>query len=205
MRIDDHDDIDIDLSRHRGSRIPGMLVIGAALGVALIAAWVFAPMLLSRDATATGGLFARAKPRPAAQEQAPAPLLASAPATPVVSAAPPVADTRPPASTDDQAAAPAAPAVAETTAPGIASSSEAATAAGANGEPSWKRTSGRNMNCQRRAVASRCQETARQGDVRGDARTLLGDGLLGDLNKNFLAGLQQVRDDWQIRGLRCAA
>jgi len=116
MRIDDHDDdIDIDLSRHRGSRIPGMLVIGAALGVALIAAWVFAPILISRDSAVTGGLFARAKPRPA--EQAPAPMMASAQATPVVPAAPTVADTAPPAPADAQAAAPVAPAApAETTA-----------------------------------------------------------------------------------------
>ena len=117
MRIDDHDDI--DLSRHRGSRIPGMLVIGAALGVALIAAWVFTPILISRDSAATGGLFARAKPRPPAQEQAPAPMLASAQAAPTVPTAPPAANTPPPAASEDQAASaapPAAPAVAETTA-----------------------------------------------------------------------------------------
>ena len=119
MRIDDHDDL--DLSRHRGSRIPGMLVIGAALGVALIAAWVVTPILISRDSAATGWLFARAKPRPAAQEQAPAPMLASAQATPVTApTAPPAADPAPPASTEDQAAAPsptaATPAVADTTA-----------------------------------------------------------------------------------------
>src|SRR5579871_1310279 len=117
MRIDDDHD-DIDLSRHRGSRIPGMLVIGAALGVALIVAWVFTPILISRDSAATGGLFARAKPRPA--EQAPAPMLASTQAVPTAPAAPPLADSTPPASTGDQAAAPAAPssapAVAETTA-----------------------------------------------------------------------------------------
>ncbi len=35
------------------------------------------------------------------------------------------------------------------------------------------------------------QEAARQGDVRGDARALLGDGLLGDLNQNLLAGLSR--------------
>ena len=49
------------------------------------------------------------------------------------------------------------------------------------------------------------QEAAGQGDVRGDARALLGDGLLGDLDQNLLAGLEQVADDGQIGGLHGAA
>ena len=39
----------------------------------------------------------------------------------------------------------------------------------------------------------------------GDARALLGDGLLGDLDQNLLAGLQKVGDDGQIGGLYGAA
>src|ERR1700753_1090398 len=49
------------------------------------------------------------------------------------------------------------------------------------------------------------QKASRQRDVAGDARALLGDWFLGDLNQNFLAGLQQVRNDRQIRSLRCTA
>jgi hypothetical protein len=49
------------------------------------------------------------------------------------------------------------------------------------------------------------QEAAGQGDVRGDAGALFGDGLLGDLNQNLLAWLQEVGDDGQVGGLRGAA
>ena len=45
------------------------------------------------------------------------------------------------------------------------------------------------------------QEASRQGDMRSNARALFGDGLLGDLNQNLLAGLEQVADDGQVRGL----
>ena len=45
------------------------------------------------------------------------------------------------------------------------------------------------------------QEAARESDVRSDARALLGDGLLGDLDQNLLAGFEQVADDGQIGGL----
>jgi hypothetical protein len=46
------------------------------------------------------------------------------------------------------------------------------------------------------------QEAAGQGDVRGDARALLGDGLLGDLNQNLLAGLS--RSEMMGRSEVCA-
>ncbi len=49
------------------------------------------------------------------------------------------------------------------------------------------------------------QEAAGQSDVRGDARALLGDGLLGDLNENLLAGLEQVADGGEVGGLHGAA
>jgi hypothetical protein len=99
MRNDDHDEI--DLSRQRASRLPGILVIVAALGVALIAAWVFTPILMSKDSAATAGLFNKTKPRPAAPEQPPAPALASAQSTPVAPAAPKPETA---AATDDQTA-----------------------------------------------------------------------------------------------------
>lgn len=98
MRIDDHDEI--DLSQHRASRLPVVLVIVAALGVALTAAWVFTPMLMSKDSAATAGLFSRAKPHTSAPDQPAAPTLA-------MPAAQPEPDTT--ASTDSRTAAPAAP------------------------------------------------------------------------------------------------
>ena len=49
------------------------------------------------------------------------------------------------------------------------------------------------------------QKASGQRDVAGDARALLGDRLLGDLNQDFLAWLQQVTDDRQIGGLHGAA
>ena len=107
MRNDDIDEI--DLSRHRPSRLPGMLIIGAALGVALIAAWFFAPILMSKDSAATASLLSAPK------ERAAGPALASAQAT---SLAPPVAETPTTAVAEDPApAAPPSPARApETTA-----------------------------------------------------------------------------------------
>ena len=49
------------------------------------------------------------------------------------------------------------------------------------------------------------QEAAGESDVRGDARALLGDGLLGDLDQNLLAGLEQIADGGQIGRLHGAA
>ncbi len=49
------------------------------------------------------------------------------------------------------------------------------------------------------------EEAAGERDVRGDARTLLGDGLLGDLDQNLLAGLEQLADGGEIGGLHGAA
>ena len=45
------------------------------------------------------------------------------------------------------------------------------------------------------------QEAAGQGDVRGDACALLGDGLLGDLAEDLLTGLEQVRDGGEVGAL----
>jgi protein TonB len=105
MRDDDHDDI--DLSRHRPSRLPGILVITAALGVALIAAWVFTPLLLSKDSAVTASLFSKAKPQTPPQVQPPAPTLAAAQPTPVAPAPQPEPDTTASVPSDDnQTAAP---------------------------------------------------------------------------------------------------
>ena len=49
------------------------------------------------------------------------------------------------------------------------------------------------------------EEAAGKRDVRGDARALLGDGLLGDLNENLLTGLEQLTDGRKIGGLHGAA
>ena len=49
------------------------------------------------------------------------------------------------------------------------------------------------------------QEAAGEGYVRGDARALLGNGLLGDLDQNLLVGLEQVADDGEIGHLHGAA
>jgi len=97
MRSDDSDEI--DLSQHRSSRLPGLLVIGAAIGVALIAVWVLAPILMPKESAATASASS-AKPRPAAPQA-----LASAqspPAAPTTDTTATVA-----APTDDAAAAPA--------------------------------------------------------------------------------------------------
>ncbi len=45
------------------------------------------------------------------------------------------------------------------------------------------------------------EEAAGERDVAGDARALLGDGLLGDLHEDFLARLEQVADGGQVHGL----
>ena len=49
------------------------------------------------------------------------------------------------------------------------------------------------------------QEASRQRDVAGDARALLADGLLGNLDQNLLAFLQQVADGGQVGGLHGSA
>ena len=102
MRNDDHDEI--DLSRHQASRLPAVLVIVAALGVALIAAWFFTPILMSKDSAVTAALFSKVKSRAPAQDQpAAAPIVASAAPT-----AQPEPDTIATASIDNRSAAPAA-------------------------------------------------------------------------------------------------
>jgi cytoskeletal protein RodZ len=103
MRNDDHDEI--DLSQHRASRLPVVLVIVAALGVALAAAWVFTPMLMSKDSAATAGLFSKTKPQTPAPDQPAAPKLASAQSMP---APQPEPNTTATASIDNPSAAPAA-------------------------------------------------------------------------------------------------
>jgi hypothetical protein len=104
MRNDDIDDI--DLSRHRRSRLPGLLVIGAAISVALIAAWIFTPILMSKDSAATTSQLSTPKARVPARDQAPA--LASVQATPVEPAADTTVAADDPASPSVPGAAPAA-------------------------------------------------------------------------------------------------
>jgi hypothetical protein len=121
MRNDD--EFDIDLSRHRSSRIPRVVLILSTLGILLIAAWVFAPNLMpnlmTNYAAVMARLFEGPKPHPAAQEQPAAPTVASAQATPAATpaataAAPAASEAAPPpvttaaAATDDQASPPAA-------------------------------------------------------------------------------------------------
>ncbi len=102
MRNDDIDEL--DLSRHRPSRWPGLMVVGAAVGVALIAAWIITPLLMSRDTPPPAGLLpAPAPPATAANEPPAMTTVAAAEASPVAS--------------DDPASLPpsaAPPAVAET-------------------------------------------------------------------------------------------
>jgi hypothetical protein len=105
MRNDDDLD-DIDLSRHRPSRLPGLLVIGAAVGVAAVAAWIVTPLLMSKDSAATTSLLSAPKARAAApkdQAKDQAPILAAAAATP----AEPAANTTAAAAADEPATAPA--------------------------------------------------------------------------------------------------
>ena len=45
------------------------------------------------------------------------------------------------------------------------------------------------------------EEATGEGDVRGDARTLLGDRLLGDLDEELLPGLEQIADGGEVGGL----
>jgi len=99
MRNDDIDEI--DLSRHRPSRLPGVLIIGAAIGVALIAAWFFAPILMSKDSATTASLL----PAPKARTAGPA--LASAQAPVLAAEATAAAAPQDPAPTPAPAAAPA--------------------------------------------------------------------------------------------------
>src|ERR1017187_297144 len=49
------------------------------------------------------------------------------------------------------------------------------------------------------------EEASGQSDVAGDAGALFGDGLFGDLDQDFLARLQKITDDGQVRSLRGAA
>jgi hypothetical protein len=124
MRNDDIDEI--DLSRHRPSRLPGVLIIGAAIGVALMAAWFFTPLLMSKDSAATASLLSAPKARAAAKDQAPA----SAQATRVE----PAADTTATAAAD----VPASPPV-RTAAPAAAPETTAAPPWGA---PPWPQSRG---------------------------------------------------------------
>jgi hypothetical protein len=103
---------EIDLSQHRSSRIPRVVMIVATLGVALVAAWVFAPILLANYSAGTATASVSPKPRVAAQTAAPR--LASAQSAPALA----TADTTAVATADDQnsPAAPAGPAVGDTTA-----------------------------------------------------------------------------------------
>ena len=93
---------EIDLSQHRPSRISRVVLIVSTLGVALIAAWVFAPILLANYTAATATLSAGPKPRPIAQDQAPRAASAAQAATPA-----PI--TTASASADEQAPPAAAP------------------------------------------------------------------------------------------------
>src|SRR5690349_14540497 len=114
MRSDDI--YEIDLSRHRPSRLPAVVVIVGTIAVALIAAWVFTPFLMRHDTAAIAGLLPAPKPRPAAQEQPAATLASVRPAAAPVAA--PTPSTIVAAANDDPiAAAPAAapaPALADT-------------------------------------------------------------------------------------------
>jgi hypothetical protein len=91
---------EIDLSQHRPSRVSRVVIIVSTLGVAVIAAWVFAPILLANYTAATATLSAGPKPRPIAQDQAPRVAAAQAAA--------PAAITTAAASADEQAPPPAA-------------------------------------------------------------------------------------------------
>src|SRR5690242_11364974 len=141
----DHDEI--DLSQQRASRLPGVLVIAAALGVALIASWIFTPTLISKGTAVTAGFFSKVKPSPPTPDQPAAPPAASAPSLASARPVPAVPPRQPQpettatvptaaASTDDQAtpAATPGPAVASGTATpwpgsrGIQAEANAATA-----------------------------------------------------------------------------
>jgi hypothetical protein len=100
MRNDDIDEL--DLSQHRPSRWPGLMVIGAAVGVALIAAWTITPFLMAKDTPPPAGLLPAPAALPTAVNEPPtAPTLSTAEASPVAP--------------DDPASPSAAPAAAETT------------------------------------------------------------------------------------------
>lgn len=102
---------ELDLSQHHASRWPRVVLIVSTLGVALVAAWVFTPILLANYSAMTATLRAGAKPRAVAPDQPTAPTLASAQAGPVEPAAPAPITTAL-ASTDEQAAAANTPAAA---------------------------------------------------------------------------------------------
>ena len=123
---------EIDLSQHRPSRVPRVVVILSTLGVALIAAWVFAPILMANYSVATAPVSP--KPRPAVEDQA-APTLASAQSAPAT----PTADTTAVASIDDQTAAPPAP-VAPPAGPAggdTMAATSASASASTSASPSW--------------------------------------------------------------------
>ena len=93
---------ELDLSHPRPSRMSRVVLIVSTLGVALVAAWVFAPILLANYTVATATLSAGPKPRPIAQDQAPR-------ATSAAQAATPAPITTASASADEQAPPAAAP------------------------------------------------------------------------------------------------
>jgi len=63
-------DDEIDLSQHRPSRVSRVVVIASTLAVALIAAWVFAPILLANYTGATATVAAVPKAQLIAPERA---------------------------------------------------------------------------------------------------------------------------------------
>ena len=87
---------EIDLSQHRPSRISRVVLIASTLGVALVAAWVFAPILLANYTAATATLSAGPKPRPIAQDQAPR-ATSAATAAPITTASASADEQAPPA------------------------------------------------------------------------------------------------------------
>jgi len=82
---------DLDLSQVRTSRIPRLVAIASALGIILIAAWVFAPILMAKYARATATVAAGPKSDTATQPASVAvvagPSAAAIPASPAAPAA----------------------------------------------------------------------------------------------------------------------
>src|SRR6202035_1761543 len=82
---------DLDLSQVRTSRIPRLVAIASALGIILIAAWVFAPILMAKYARATATVAAGPKSDTATQPASVAvvagPSAAAMPAAPAAPAA----------------------------------------------------------------------------------------------------------------------
>jgi hypothetical protein len=97
---------EIDLSRLRPSRLSRVVVLVSTLGVALIAAWVFAPILLANYVAVTATVAA--SPKPTQIHQEPASLASSAPVGPAApAAAAPAANTTAVAATEDDSSPPA--------------------------------------------------------------------------------------------------